>query len=265
MDPPPGPVSRPKIDWSRPWFAPWLEHGEPVLQRVLSGVPLHQALNHAPEASMLFVAPDALPPGVAYEQFIFQQGRCPTREGLHDFFNGLAWLAMPRAKRQLNRVQAAQVAERGVGPVRGPVRDAATLFDENGAVLHAPQALWEALAGRDWRRLFVDLRPLWGQARLLVFGHALLEKLVQPRKNLTAHAWGYPCPAADPAGMDAWLETQLTPARLAAKPLLPLPVLGVPGWWAENRDFSFYDDPLVFRPAGRQEPKITTSPAASRT
>ncbi len=28
-----------------------------------------------------------------------------------------------------------------------------------------------------------------------------------------------------------------------------IPVLGVPQWWAENQNFSFYDDTMVFRPA----------------
>jgi hypothetical protein len=36
-------------------------------------------------------------------------------------------------------------------------------------------------------RLFVTQRELWAEARLLLFGHALLEKLVTPRKPITAH------------------------------------------------------------------------------
>ena len=36
------------------------------------------------------------------------------------------------------------------------------------------------------------------------------------------------------------------PGMVAAKTVLP--VLGVPGWWAQNLNFSFYDDPQVFRP-----------------
>jgi len=52
-----------------------------------------------------------------------------------------------------------------------------TVFDENAAFLQAPDALWDALAAKDWQRLFVDLRPLWREAHLLLFGHALLEKL----------------------------------------------------------------------------------------
>lgn len=45
------------------------------------------------------------------------------------------------------------------------------------------------------------------------------------------------------------MVAHLTPQALAAKPFNPLPVLGVPGWWAENENFCFYDDSLVFRSA----------------
>lgn len=46
-------------------------------------------------------------------------------------------------------------------------------FDENAALLQAPDELWEALIERDWRRLCVGLRPLWARERLVLFGHAL--------------------------------------------------------------------------------------------
>ena len=46
----------------------------------------------------------------------------------------------------------------------------------------------------------------------------------------------------------AALFQALDATTLAQKPFCPLPVLGVPGWWAQNLNFSFYDDPQVFRP-----------------
>jgi hypothetical protein len=52
----------------------------------------------------------------------------------------------------------------------------------------------------------------------------------------------------DFARIDAWLAAQCTAEALAAKPFTPLPVLGIPGWWAENENFFFYDDSVVFRP-----------------
>lgn len=253
------------IEWGRPWFAPWREPGQGVARLVASGVPLPEALDRVGAAPVRFVPAGALPAGEPYERFIFESGRCPTRENLHDFFNGLCWMVMPLAKRRLNELQAQEIAPAGVGAVRGPVRDAITIFDENGAVLQAPPLLWQALLERDWQRLFVDLRPLWGQARLLVFGHALLEQLARPRKNLTAHVWAQPGAPDGPAATDRWLAPQLVAGRLAAKPFTPLPVMGVPGWCPENENFSFYDDSLVFRAARAQELKTTQRATAPRS
>ena len=156
-------------------------------------------------------------------------------------------MTFPRAKTRLNQLQAAEIAKAGIQQVRGPVRDALTLFDENAALLSAPQALWDALQARDWQRLFIDLRPLWDEASLTLFGHALLEKLVSPRKPITAHVYLAQTAINSIADLDAWLADDLSAIKLAAKPFAPLPVLGVPGWWAENENFSFYDDSDVFR------------------
>ena len=240
------------LDWHQPWYAPWRAVAEPVAARIMAGLPAHEALNAQGGAQAVrFVSQEVLPEGQAYERFIFERRECPTREGLHDFFNGLCWMVFPQAKRQVNRLQAGQIALHGVGGIRGPVRDALTVFDENGALLDAPAPLWDALVARQWQRLFVDLRPLWAQARLVVFGHALLEKLATARKDLTAHVWRSSAPLASLPQADCWLAAQMTEAALAAKPFVPLPVLGVPGWWAANADPGFYDDATVFRVAHR--------------
>ena len=263
MDQAIGSLAHPAIDWSRPWYADWREVGAPVAARVQAGVPLHDALNAQRGAPVQFVAQEKLPAGQAYEEYIRGSGNCPVRPGLHDFFNGLVWLRLPRTKSRLNQLQAAEIEALGVGAVRGPVRDAITLFDENGALLDAPPPLWEALLAHDWRRLFVELRPLWDEARLLVVGHALLEKLATPRKALTAHVWRLPAGLESVADADAQLADQLVPALLAAKPFTPLPVLGIPAWWPENQEVSFYDDVQVFRP--RRAPKRKTTPPLQPT
>ena len=163
-------------------------------------------------------------------------------------------MRFPRTKRRLNQLQARQIAVDGVRPVRGPVRDALTVLDENGAFLIAPEPLWQALRARHWHTLFVEMRPLWAQAQCIVFGHALLEKLVQPRKDLTAHVYVMQGSVESVAQGDfeavdrAW-AADLSADYLASKPFTPLPVLGVPGWWLPNENFSFYDDSQVFRPA----------------
>ena len=236
------------IDWNQPWLAPWRERGQSVAQAVASGLPLHEALNREQASPVRFAPQSELPPGEAYEHYIFNSGQCPTREGLHDFFNGLCWMRFPETKKRLNQLQAAEIAAAGIAPLRGPVRDALTVFDENAGLMLAPQPLWDALIARDWQLLFVGLRPLWQQAQLVLFGHALLEKLVYPRKPMTVHVYRAQFAIDSIVNLDAWVAADLNAARLAAKPFTPLPVLGVPGWWPENENFSFYDDPLVFRP-----------------
>lgn len=234
------------LGWSEPWLAPYRQDGEQVEARWRAGRPLCEALNEQRRPGMprFVVAPQVLPLG--YEQHVGLHGEVPTRENVHDLLNGLVWLAFPAFKRRLNELH--RQAPPALPGRRGPLRDALTLLDENGALFDGPRPLWDALQARAWRRLFVDLRPLWRDARLTVVGHGLLEQLDRPRKPLTAHV------------MRA--DTPLDPEVLATKPFAPLPVLGVPGWWPGNEEPTFYDDPTVFRPARagtrrmeRQQPK----------
>lgn len=235
------------IDWAAPWLLPWRELGEVTAQATSNGLSVATALNATGLAPKRFVAQSELPTGVAYEQHIFATGCVPTRDGLHDFFNGLAWLHFPKSKQRLNALQAAQIASSGIQPVRGPARDALTVFDENAALLQAPDALWQALSAKDWHSAFVTLRPLWGGSQLILFGHALLEKLVAPRKPITAHVYRVQCESRRLTDIDTWLAGELSAEQLASKPFAHLPVLGVPGWWAENVDPAFYADSTVFR------------------
>ena len=249
------------IDWSAPWLAHLREKGEFAAQQAHVDTPLHETLNQCLTSPVRFVSQSSLPSGMAYEQFIFDARQFPTRDGLHDFFNALYWDQFPRTKARLNQLQAEQIAQLGSVTQRGVVRDALTVFDENGALLMAPPELWDALIAMDWQRLFVTLRPLWQQARLIPFGHALLEKLVQPRKPITAHVYlarftikNIADNAINTSAMshfypflDAWITTDLSAEKFATKPFTPLPVLGVPNWWAANEDPDFYKDDTVFR------------------
>ncbi len=236
------------IDWQVPWLTPFRTQGKSVAQRAGEGLPLHDALNRCGLSPVCFVPQADLPDGEPYEGFVFAHRQCPTRNNLHDFFNGLCWLHFPETKARLNALQAAEIARVGVQPLRGPVRDALTVFDENAAFLQAPPAVWQALRARDWTRLFVDLRAEWADARLVLFGHALMEKLVSPYKGITAHVYLANPPMDSLASLDAWVANDLAPAKLTSKPFTPLPVLGVPGWWAANGAPGFYTDPKVFRP-----------------
>jgi hypothetical protein len=246
----------PAINWDAGWLSPWSALGQRGVAHAHLGLHSASALNAvAAEHGGLgllgvrFVPQSALPSGEAYEAFIFRTRQVPTRDGLHDFFNGLCWIHFPNTKTRLNQLQAVQIAASGIQPVRGPARDALTIFDENAAFFQGPDALWDALAAKDWHALFVAQRPLWAQAQLVLFGHALLEKLVSPRKPITAHVYRAHAASNSIADIDNWMANDMTAEKLATKPFAHLPVLGVPGWWADNENPSFYDDVSVFRPA----------------
>ena len=233
-------------DWTRAWHTPLLPVAQQVWQAVHDLGSVYAALNAQPcAAGVRFVPQSALPEGMAYEQFIYTTRQVPTRDNLHDYYNGLMWLHFPQTKRRLNALQFAELERMGgVQSTRGPVRDALTLFDENVLLMHTSDALWQALAWKRWDVVFGALRSEWASTRLVLFGHAALEQLVQPFKGITAHVYRIPQGVED---WDGWLAQHLTAENLAAKPYAHLPVLGVPGWWQANTDASFYQDPQVFR------------------
>ncbi|MEY3885943.1 MAG: hypothetical protein RL650_35 [Pseudomonadota bacterium] len=236
-----------RIDWSVPWLQPWRETGEPIARQVSQGACVAQACNAVQAlCPVQFVPQEQLPEGMPYEQYIFDHAAVPTRDGLHDFFNALCWLHFPLAKKQLNQIQAAAIQAQGVGAVRGPVRDAVTVFDENACLLQVDDVIWDALVRRDWPEAFVTHRAQWNTAQLQIFGHAALEKLVAPYKAITVHMWRVPqqVPLAE---WDDWLAKDLQTDKLASKPFLPTPVLGIPGWWPDNEKPDFYQDKQVFR------------------
>ncbi len=228
---------------------------------VHAGACVHEALNaHTRSCGIRFVPQSALPEGQAYEAFIFETKTVPTRDNLHDFFNGLAWLRFPRIKARLNALQYEEIKTDGVRPLRGALRDALTLFDENAAFLCAQRHadVIAALRHHDWQTAFQTHRILLAEHPPVLFGHALLEKLVSPYKSIAAHI--FPARVAMNSGvfgvtnesiydLDAGIAADLNAQSLNPKPFVPLPVLGVPGWWAANENPDFYTDSTVFRPA----------------
>ncbi len=219
----------------------------------------------------------------AYETLIADTGQIPTRDNLHDLFNGWIWLTFPKTKALLNRYQAEQIAELGITGKRGKVRDAITVLDENGAILiTCNPSISQALKNFDWQNCLVKPRSLWHnfadfdnnnppQAMLMLCGHALIEQLVTPRKPLCSHTFilhikenffqlsiSEQRQQVDELLMqkvDNWLQQ----ADVSPRQLSPLPVLGVPYFWAENANSDFYQDNYVFR-SGRQK-KIRKSKA----
>lgn len=254
------------IDWSRPWYdsvrdAVGQLSAHTHFRDTFTAHATALGLRNHLDLPIRFVQQEALPDGTAYEEFIGATGGVPTRDNLHDFFNGLVWLSFPRIKVQLNALQAAQIARDGVGKSRGPARDGATIFDENAALLvvrdcAAGHDLAAALRAHRWREAFLDRRASFGpDAQVWLFGHALMEKLVAPRKAITAHTRvvvaGDDFFTQDHAARRAWLDAtvarELATQTLTTADFMPMQALGVPGWWSDQ-DEAFYGDTTVFRP-----------------
>ena len=253
------------IDWHRPWLVPFRVTAEPLLH----AANWRDALNAAASANCLhnhrglpirFVPQEDLPPRTAYEAFISNTGCVPTRENLHDFFNALVWLSFPEIKIQLNALQAAEIEKAGdrtQNGSRGKTRDAATLFDENAALLIVRDEEWlDAFRTHCWRKVFVERRNEFRRnCEAWLFGHALMEKLVTPYKAITAHAWPL---VVDDAFFEmsfydkrCWLDEAIVgqlKSGVATSDFTPLPILGIPDWWI-GQDDAFYSDTAVFRPS----------------
>lgn len=254
------------------WQAPWLFHLPSYIQQIARSADLKFALNERVEGiktannqSLRFVTQESLPSEVAYESFIFSTGSVPTRLNLHDFFNAAIWLTFPKIKVALNKSQAIQINQNGVKNERGKVRDALTLFDENAAILVTSSIkIAQGLKEFNWRDSLVSNRLLWDdpaqtnaetQAVLYPFGHALLEKLTVPRKGICSHTWilvvepsWFALPLTDRLlDIDTKLAEIITNTLISPRDFTPLPILGVPYYWADNQDKTFYNDAQVFR------------------
>jgi hypothetical protein len=260
-------VTLPPIDWAQPWYdavRPAYARSAAHDDDFIAAFNAHAAtldLRNATGQPIRFVPQASLPEGRAYEEFIGATGQVPTRANLHDYFNGLVWQTFPRIKRQLNALQAAQIAVAGVGKSRGAARDGATIFDENAALLVVVddaqgRQLVEDLYAHRWHAALVHKRALFGPcAQVWLFGHALMEKLVAPRLAMTAHTrvvWADAVFFTLPFdARRAWIDEQVAAAlaieTLTTASFTPLQVLGVPGWWP-GQDASFYADTTIFRP-----------------
>lgn len=249
------------IDWQRPWLAPLRVLGEPLAAAddwiaAANWLAAERGLTNPGGLPLRFIPQQQLPAGTPYEAHITASGQVPTRDNLHDFFNALAWLHFPHTKRCLNALHAPALHTDAVLGTRGRQRDAATLFDENAAlVVSDDPAFLEALRAHRWHQaLCGPAEHFRAHAEAVLFGHALIEKLVMPYKSITAHVWtvevepnwfGMP-PESRLAALDRQVAAAIG-SGFSSRDFCHLPVLGVPGWW-EGQDRAFYDDAEVFRP-----------------
>jgi hypothetical protein len=204
--------------------------------------------------------------GEPYEKRVFAYGKVLTRNrNWHDLFNALVWITFPKTKAAINRHHYREMQSREGGEARGPVRDALTLFDESGVIVASSDAgLSGLLTGFQWKELFWTRRDeVAGAMRFHLFGHALYEKALAPYKGITgksvivdvsARELERPLPQ-QLASLDAQLARSFADMRSLAstEDYAPLPILGVPGWTADNESERYYEDTQQFRPGRVRE------------
>ena len=209
-----------------------------------------------------------------YETRIYVRGKVLTRSrNWHDLFNALVWITFPRTKAAINRHHYREMLARQGEGLRGVPRDVLTLFDESGVIVASSEAeLGTLLREFRWKELFWQRRSAVVEAmRFYVFGHSIYEKALQPYKGITAKSVIFDVPARELARplpqqlatLDARLARYFDgPKALAAtETYAPLPVLGIPGWTADNEDERYYDDDRHFRPGrGQAEAPPATPP-----
>ena len=185
---------------------------------------------------------------------MFETGQVETRpDNLHDWFNALAWLAFPRTKARINAMHAAEIPRERAGREnprerqrRGPLRDLLTVFDEGGAVVECADAeLLGLLRAFEWKQLFWERRDaVLARMRVVVLGHAVMEKALEPWPGITCKAIVVPRAADLDAVACDWLGA--LQAGASPRDLAPLPVFGYPGWCEQSA--ALYDDARYFRP-----------------
>lgn len=279
-----------KIDQNAVWLMPFLDIHQELQNKLSSQQPASLAdwLNvyfnrhhlklsiHNTDKNLTFTNQNDLPHGLSYEHFIFNHQKIPTRNNLHDWFGACIWSAFPKSKAVLNDKHCQNLSPNNQ---RNRLRDAITVFDENGAILVVSDEvigheIATALTEFNWQQCLVKNRSYWhnpnhpkssDKAQLFIFGHALLEQLITPRKPLCSHTLVIYVPPTffelslqdKQIFIDEFLSYQLDKILqdgVTPQYFNPLPILGVPYFWVENQNPDFYQDTFVFRSGRKTKP-----------
>ncbi|GAB5381561.1 MAG: hypothetical protein Alis3KO_07610 [Aliiglaciecola sp.] len=206
-----------------------------------------------------------------YETIIYKKQIIPTRpNSWHDLFNGLVWLQYPKTKALLNTWHVEDITTHGLAP-RTPRRNHITHFDECGIILALTNTdLAEDLREHKWQECLHTQRAEWGNSvQAFVFGHANYEMMLAPFIGLTGK---WLAVEVEPAfftlpftqqiqTLDTSLHKQLSDAQgfLGPMTMSPLPLLGIPGWWAHNTSADFYANQSYFRPARTKKSAVAST------
>jgi len=200
-----------------------------------------------------------------YEPRCYLTGEVQTRsDNWHDLLNALVWLRYPKAKAAINARHYQALTDAAVMPEtrsqRGAVRDTQTLLDESGVIVaYADEALARLLRDFRWHELFWGRREqVRASMGFYLFGHGLYEKALQPYIGMTGQglllavapeffSWHE---ARQCAHLDEKIAEYLADPEhcRSTRELSPVPLLGVPGWAADNTSESYYANTGYFRP-----------------
>lgn len=152
-----------------------------------------------------------------YDGSIALRGEVPClTESYHDLFNAVIFAAFPLAKHTLHARQFRALRDRVTpGITRLPEartreQDALTVFDEGGSVVVVSPEFSRRWPSADEKTL-LDAEP--GQARLWIFGHALLEHILYGKYQLRSCAVVLTADTEMPADILPWIDERLA-ARL---------------------------------------------------
>jgi Protein of unknown function (DUF3025) len=241
-------------------LAAFTDEAWPTLAALNARSQRHQLVNHH-GLPIRFVAPaDGESISMHYEKRIAKTGEIATCENWHDFFNAMQWLTFPKSKAAISemhtRLMAAQID--GV-KVRSIPRDVLTLFDEGGVIVaSADESLLDHVRNFEWKKLFVERRAETKKnINFYLAGHSVLEKMLDPFVGVTAKALLLKVDdnllalshSEQLREIDSRAAEWLMSAQslTSTRNLHPLPILGIPGWFAANESPSFYDDVHYFR------------------
>ncbi len=193
-----------------------------------------------------------------FEQSAYLRGEVLVRpNNWHDLINALVWMRFPKTKAALN-ARHFTVLKRNNVQGRSSEGDALTIFDESGVIIISrDEDLVDRLSGHRWVDLFWRHREQFiDDVQVVLFGHGLLEKSIKPLVGITGKAdvvivqKESKCfEAGFDQDIDALAEILVSRTDLmtSGRGFFSLPVLGVPGWWAENERLDFYQNQQYFR------------------
>lgn len=192
-----------------------------------------------------------------YEPRIYLKKEVQTREqNWHDFFNALIWMMFPKTKTTINELQYKNLLHRKNNFIKQRTKQEnfLTHFDECGIlVISCENKYLDLIKEHKWKELFLQNRDaIDKKIKFIVFGHALYEMSIFPFIGLTGKGLLLHVEEKDIQlngnqlikRLDGVLQGYINNTNLK---LNPVPILGIPGWYEENKNESFYDITSYFR------------------